>query len=540
MTRTAHRIPLRVAAVVGSVALAAGLASCGESGNAFRPDREEFGYALPRPIVTLNAGTTVGVATDAAKVSARLYPGAFLPGPTGQLLPNTDLVQADPVPGDARRVNYVINPKATFSDGVPVTCQDFLLAKAAGDHPEYFSSDLPLMAQVESLNCETGAKAFQVVFHEGFGARYRELFAAGTVMPAHTVATRAGVEDVVGAIYSANPAALETLGEQWQKTFRVAETNPADVPTFGPYKVTARSESGVLTLEPNSSYGGDAPEEGRILLHPSSDDVGALVSSKDLVVADAVPTKDMSPSGLTSPGFRSAGSSGSRVDTLRLAPVGTFASVDARQGFGACIDRARVATAVKDATGVEVAPTGLRILSPANPLASRLADLNGAQSAVDRQRTRSVLGGATVTVGYLAAVPRYAAMVDAVRASCAEAGVTVVPVALKADEFGALGKDYDALLDTRSSFGRNAATDVEVTASATQLPKIREAEQKLAADSVTLPLTTEPRFVAVEEHISGVVDNSGDTGLSWNMDRWHREDQPVEPSKSGAADPQAI
>ncbi|HEY4599543.1 MAG TPA: peptide ABC transporter, partial [Corynebacterium sp.] len=36
----------------------------------------------------------------------------------------------------------------------------------------------------------------------------------------------------------------------------------------------------------------------------------------------------------------------------------------------------------------------------------------------------------------------------------------------------------------------------------------------------TIPLTTEPRAIATLKNVDNVVDNPGNVGLSWNMDRW--------------------
>lgn len=115
-------------------------------------------------------------------------------------------------------------------------------------------------------------------------------------------------------------------------------------------------------------------------------------------------------------------------------------------------------------------------------------------------------------------------MVDAVAASCTEANVTVEPVALNADDFGSLGEDYDVLLETRAAFGRNPQVSVPMSAGTSTTRQLRDAENRLADEAATIPLTAEPRAVAVDRSLQNVIDNPGETGMSWNMDRWSSQD----------------
>src|SRR5699024_790646 len=154
------------------------LAGCGSHGGGLGRAEPQSAYQLPSTPVPTNAGSVVGVATDAAKLSARLYPGAFLAGPEGQMLPNRDLVEVTPSKKHQEVVDYKINPKAKYSDGHKVVCDDFQLTKVASERADLFASDLPIYHQVDELYCAPGADRFRVVFKPGFGQRYRELFSA--------------------------------------------------------------------------------------------------------------------------------------------------------------------------------------------------------------------------------------------------------------------------------------------------------------------------------------------------------------------------
>lgn len=519
--RTSRRV---LASTLGAALLAGGLVACSSDTETEDVESEQFGYLLPRPIVTMNAGTGIGVATDAEKVSARLYPGAFLAGPDGQLLPNPDLVIATPQRGNETIVDYEINAEATYSDGAPVVCDDFLLTQTASSRPDLFGADMPLFSQVAGIDCAPGAKNFRVNFNEGFGARYRELFTPGTVLPSHVVAERAGVANAVEAIQNFDENGLAALGTAWQDVFNVEKTDPAGVPTHGPYKVASRGEKGQLTLAANPNYAGDKPLQPEVVLWPNTADVREIVDKSSLAVADLNASGNPEELGITEPDFMLDEHQSGRVDTLRLDTSGIFSQPDMRKAFNACIDREAIVVKLERELDTQITPTGLRMLPTTHPLAQQLERTSRWNMRVDKAMAGQWLTGMTVRIGYLEAVPRYRMLVDGIKDSCAEAGVTIEPVPLRAENYGVLGADYDVLLDTRPSFGRNSQTNANGLSS---VGAVRKVELELQANMMTISLTTEPRLTAVEAHVANVSDNTGDAGLSWNMDRWKEMSKPV-------------
>lgn len=529
MNRKRHAVRSTAALTLSAALATAGLAACSEDSPLSNPP-EQFGYVLTSDLVTSNAGTAVGVATDAAKVSARLYPGAFIAGPRGQNLPNGDLVTAKPAPGNPRQVDYTINEEATYSDSKPVVCDDFLLSLQASSRPDLFGSDMPLFGQVENIDCAAGAKQFSVHFADKRGERYRELFGPGTVLPSHTVAEKAGVEDVVSAIDTKNEQALTELGKAWQDVFTFSKTDPSQVPTSGPYKIAARKEDGSLKLEKNPEWNGVEPAQSPVYLWPQGTDVKKLGEHNQLSVVDTnrgageTPGKVAEELGLNGDEFRVVESNSERVDTLRISDLGLLQNPDSRKALNACIDREGIAKAVEEETGAAVQPTGLRVIGTEHPLRAYLDDINGRNTKVNVEEARSKLNGMTIRVGFLDSVPRYKKIVDALKSQCAEAGVNIEPVPRSADDYGLLGVDYDVALDTRSANGRNSAANATPGSG---LKEIRGAETALADDAMTLPLVTEPRTILAEVHAANVLDSSSDTGVSWNMDRWVESDEPV-------------
>lgn len=495
----------------------------------------QFGYALPQELVTTNAGTALGVATDATKISARLYPGAFIEGPDGQLLPNPDLVTATPSPKSNGVVNYQIANKAKYSDGKPVVCDDFLLTYKASQRPDLFGSDIPLFSQVENVNCSPGAKRFTVTFKKGFGDRYRELFAAGTVLPLHAVAERAQVSDGPKALRSEDPNALTELGRQWQESFLLSKTDPVTVPTSGPYKIAQRTDDGHLELAVNEGWAGVKPTVETLHVWPRRADLAQLRENNQLKVADVDAGRNLEELGLKEPDWRVTKVQSSRVDTLRISDLGSLSTPELRQALNQCIDQRAMAQDVTKHSGARVRPVGLRAISPAHPLASQLNRTAAKNTAFDPEKA-GALAGQKVRIGYLETTSRYKIIVEQIKKTCGAVGVNVEPVPLKVSDYGTLGVDYDALLDTRTTFGRNAAVAGGVSG---RLTEIQREEQKLAEESFSIPLVAEARTIAFESHVHNVLDNGADGGVSWNMDRWITRKNPVPAEAPSASDPDA-
>lgn len=560
----------RTLALVTVCSLGFSTAACGSGSDDDDDTEPRFGYALPRPIVTLNAASSLGAATDAAKVSARLYPGAYLTGPDGRLLPNTDLVTATPTPDNGDVIDYRITESATYSDGEPVVCDDFLLSWVAAENQDMFTSDLGLMQRIEDFSCDPGAKDFQVTMEKGMGSRFRELFNVGEVLPSHTIAERAGVPNAGDAINSGNDEQLAALGDSWRTTFKVAENDPATVPTYGPYRVTSRGEDGSLSLDVNPEWQGVQPGIDEVVLWSGggagieAPDYKALADDDQLYVADVPPqtdpveagfeadpssteegdsstqtesgdagdrdgvradndnseAPDLSESDSGAGRFAVSRGSGTRVDGLSLSDSGVFESVENRRALSRCVDRAAVADTVEQESGISVDEAPFRIVPPGATEAGNLGSVAQRNNDRNTEEASRALGGTTVRVGFFADVAHFAPMVDAVAASCAEADITIEPVPLSADDFGQLGNEYDALLETRSSFGHNPQVTVPMSVGSLTTRELRDAENRLADDAATIPLTAEPRSVAVDRSLENVVDNPGETGMSWNMDRW--------------------
>ena len=571
-TRWWGRRPKITAVVAGLSALALVAASCSseksDSGDHAAPsDPESYnypGYMVNSQLATTNAGTAFGSTTSAAQLSTRLYPGLFVPGPSGQLIPNADLVETEKLPpaadSDQESVRLTLADDATFSDGAPVTCDDYLLAYTAGTHPVEFASHMPLMNDIADIECAPHSKAFTLTFYKDQGHRWRQMFGPGTVMPAHALAqkTDMSMEDLNAALHAEDMAALQPVAELWRYGFSTAkdEFDPELQVSYGPFTAEKVGDSGEVFLKANEQYRGDKPALDRLVVWPSSADAQELADKGVLKVADSVTAapgwlsgnagedaesaegKDLDndsagedSAGADNKEFETTTKVGLQTDTLTLSQAGIFAEPSARKAFAACVDQAALAHKSSEISGVDVPPAYVRTVSVQDPVAQTLGSVAKDHEGTD-MAAAGQLNGTTIKVGYVGADKRYQAMVEALRASCEPAGITIEDAA---DE--QLSQFYlnpnpetgeptiDAFLGPVDPLTEYSAADSSIKNSV----QLKEQEEQLWDSVPSIPIAAQPRVFIVHRDVEGVLPYTGISGIGWNMDRWHVPAQePVE------------
>ncbi|MDK8592304.1 ABC transporter substrate-binding protein [Corynebacterium accolens] len=564
--------PKITAIVAGLSALALVAASCSseksDSGDHAAPsDPESYnypGYMVNSQLATTNAGTAFGSTTSAAQLSTRLYPGLFVPGPSGQLIPNADLVETEKLPpaadSDQESVRLTLADDATFSDGAPVTCDDYLLAYTAGTHPVEFASHMPLMNDIADIECAPHSKAFTLTFYKDQGHRWRQMFGPGTVMPAHALAqkTDMSMEDLNAALHAEDMAALQPVAESWRYGFSTAKDDfdPELQVSYGPFTAEKVGDSGEVFLKTNEQYRGDKPALDRLVVWPSSADAQELADKGVLKVADsdtAAPgwlsgnagedaesaegkDPDHDSAGEDSAGagnneFETTTKVGLQTDTLTLSQAGIFAEPSARKAFAACVDQASMAHKSSEISGVDVPPAYVRTVSVQDPVAQTLGSVAKDHEGTD-MAAAGQLNGTTIKVGYVGPDKRYQAMVEALRASCEPAGITIEDAA---DE--QLSQFYlnpnpetgeptiDAFLGPVDPLTEYSAADSSIKNSV----QLKEQEEQLWDSVPSIPVAAQPRVFIVHRDVEGVLPYTGISGIGWNIDRWHVPAQePVE------------
>lgn len=530
-----------ITSCVSAIALAASACSgqSSEEETASVPQEPEsygyFGYQVNSRLATTNAGTSFGDVTSAGLLSTRLYPGLFVPGPSGELIPNADLVETEELPpvagSDQRSVQLTLEEDAVFSDGAPVTCDDYLLAYVAGTHPAEFASHMPLMNDIADFNCEPHGKRFTLTFNKDQGQRWRHMFGAGTIMPAHALAKKSGlsVKELNAALTVEDMQALAPVAEEWRYGFSVDkdQLDPELQVSFGPYVIDKVGDEGEIFLKANEKYFGDAPAEEHVVVWPSDADAQKLADKGALRVVDAA---SENPDWLDSTKDESGESPyevtpmvGELTDTLTLSEAGIFAEPWARESFAACVDQQAVAQASSAASGVEVPPAYLRTVSATNPVAGGLDKVGKQHQGTDLAKAGD-LNGTTIKVGYLGPDKRYAAMVEQLRASCEPAGITIEDASAEFMSQHYLEMDPETWAPTVDAFLGPVDPQTEystVESSMKNSAELKKTEEALWKDVPSIPLSAQPRVFLVRRDVEGVLPYTGVSGIGWNMDRWH-------------------
>lgn len=508
------------------------LAGCSDHTEQQEATKQYFGYQAVSDLRSTNAGTLAGATDNAELLSGRLYPGVYVPGPSGEMIPNTDLVTTQVLPGDQRKVIYTLSDDAVFSDGTPVTCADYLLTFTAGQYPSLFGAHLPLFDDTADLSCTPGSKEFTVAFKERRGARWRGLFGAGTVMSAHAVAGKLGesVDQLIDDLRSDDFSRLKPVAQIWREGFDLAHFDPDLQVSFGPFKIAEVGERGEVHLVANEYYYGDAPQIPELVVWPGSADSGELAESGALRIGDL---RDANPA------WYDADAEGNRLkvttevgeltEVLSFEESGMWAEPANREAVSRCIDPRAVAQASGKVAGVEVPVAPLHVLQHGDPLAQRLADVATPHLDVDIAAA-SALSGSTLRVGYAHPDARRAAMVESMRRTCEPAGIQIVDATEGGKTLADLPRvDYDEWGNAEQQDGSVDAV-IHAVDPMTEHPAANNRAQELAAlraqegqlwkDLPSIPLAAQPRTFAIDGAVRNVVPYTGRAGIGWNMDRW--------------------
>jgi peptide/nickel transport system substrate-binding protein len=514
---------------------------------------------LGTPWSGFNPSTPAGAASSTPTLLSPVLPGAYVMSP--KLVPVVDTALLESVEVQSTSpltVQYVLDPAARWSDGVPVTADDFVYAWTSqrGDgtdvdgQPDQVASTLGYQ-DIASVTGSHGGRTVTVVFRRPF-ADWRILF--DHLLPAH-VARRVG----------------------WNRGF--ASFDPAVDLSAGPLVVAAvHGRTAVLVRNPRW-WGTPAPLARVVVTAgaPAAAWVARLGASTTDVAQPA--TFDLPTLGAVSalPGAGSAVHPSLALLSLEFNLASpTVGRLAVRQAVAHLIDRAALLDTtfgVLDA-GLTVNEDHLAVSGQAGYSASTLS---GEYDVPDPTVAATLLhtAGYGLATGPHGSVPSgrplaltlavppgdpwiaevAAALVRQLRS--AGVGVTVVPAT---DPVGAVGTDgtpvpagaYDLALVARHAGPFQSVTeswystdggagaqqdwstydDPEVDALFTQAAQdlnpvtgasvYAQIDDQLWSQMVALPLFPEPALVASGVQLAGPTYNPTADGLLWNVDQWTR------------------
>ena len=277
MGRSRHPMYLIAAAAAGALVLAA----CGSSSNSPSNSSSKIKnggsitYALDEDL----AGFNINQADDSEfvlqEILDQVWPTPFVTQPNATVKLNTQFITSAKVTStNPQTVVYQINPKATWSDGTPISATDFVYNwQAQSGNPKYKDvggkAFLPASTsgynQISSVTGSNGGKTVTVVFSKPF-ADWQALF--GDLMPAH-IAQQVGFNN-----------GFQTFGHAVQVS-------------GGPYEIQSYSKGETLVEVPNPKYWGPKPHLSKIVYRfilDDSQDAPAISSGEVHIVNPVIPS----------------------------------------------------------------------------------------------------------------------------------------------------------------------------------------------------------------------------------------------------------
>jgi peptide/nickel transport system substrate-binding protein len=212
-------------------------------------------YTLEKTIDNWNVLTSAGDTFETAEVENAIYPNAYNVLPDLSPVLNTDLLTSATVTSSSpQTIVYVINPKAVWSDGTPITADDFTYLWKAQDGVDCTKCDIASTtgyAQIASITGSNNGQTVTVVFKTPF-SDWKSLFS--NLMPYHA-ATPQGLDQV-------------NLEKSWDTGFA---TNPPTV-SGGPFVVSDFQKDQSVTLSPNTKwYGANGPYLDKLVFRMITD-----------------------------------------------------------------------------------------------------------------------------------------------------------------------------------------------------------------------------------------------------------------------------
>jgi peptide/nickel transport system substrate-binding protein len=513
---------------------------------------------LPAAWNGFNPNTPAGAASSTPSLLSSVLPSAYVINP--KLIPvvNTGLLDSvEATSTSPLTIQYVIDPKAVWSDGVPVTADDFVYAwqSQRGDgvdvdgQPDQVASTLGYR-DVASVTGSQEGRTVTVVFTSPF-TDWRVLF--NHMVPAH-IARKVG----------------------WNTGF--ASFDPATVLSAGPMILQSVSADGTAVLARNPSWWGTKSVLSGVTVSDRQDDpswIGPLATSNDAVSQPGSFTLGSLDSVTSLPNSQSAVKPSLSMLSLEFnvkSPVGSRQS--ARQAIAHALDRTALLNTLFGSIdpSLTVNDDHLAVAGQTSYTASTAA---GEYATQDLATTERLLGGLgydkvgglyvdaagrplTVRMAVQGGDPWIDATASAVEAQLRTAGITVVPVPVAGTAgmaVAAAADAYDMALVTRVSSpftsvtqgwyslpaARHGVADAQdwsrfddpqvdqlFARAAEELNPVAggaiygQIDDQLWDQMVALPLFGEPSLEANGVQLANASYNPSVDGILWNVDQWTR------------------
>ncbi|WP_181010010.1 ABC transporter substrate-binding protein [Ornithinimicrobium sufpigmenti] len=522
------------------------------------------------------AGTN---STYNAVVNNQLFGGFWHWGTDGTVYPNEWFGSYEVVSEEPLTIEYTISDEAVWSDGVPVTANDYLLewattnpeklggAEALGFDPvsDSFGRYVP-----EGPEAEVDGKTFSVVYPEPYPDW--ELVVS-TALPSHVVAEQSGLEpaELAQAILDGDGETVAGVADFWNTGWVFENYELPDaalVPSSGPYTLDGASwiSGQSLTLVPNDSFYGPAPatHDLSFVFAAPETHVQALANG-DINVIEPQATVDTIAQleGLPDVAMQTGDSLTWEHLDYNFQEGSVFADdaggLAAREAFALCVPRQQIVETLIQPINPDAQVMNLREVFPFQPHYDEVlsAAYDGRYDQVDIEGAKSKLAEAEldapvdIRIGYSAPNQRRTEQVAAIKASCDEAGFNVIDAgdARFFETGGPLeAGDWEVALFAWAGSGQvasgqaiystgggqnmggysNEIVDEAWNTLATSAdPEVHREqveiiERELWDTLYGLPIFAHPDVTGYDSTLQNVRTTAVQTGVSWNAEQWVR------------------
>ena len=511
-----------------------------------------------------------GNATSVANILIRILPAVTQLLPDLSVTFDPELLTEEPTleDVDGQQVNtYSINPDAVWSDGTPITADDFIFAQKIQDLeftevcPDGGILSTTGYDQMESVEGSDDGKTVTVTYETPF-ADWQSLF---TLYPAHVMDSEDDAE------------LCATITAGWA----IDQGIPEEI-SGGPWQLTADGvdvASQVVTLTPNPEYWGEKPSLASLVYQNIGNDPGAAVSAlqnDEVQMIYPQPQLDLVDQiAALEPNVVNNTEFGLSFEHLDMNTRNVhLADPAVRQAFGLSLDRQEIVDQTVGQFSGDAEVLNNRIIfnnqpnyqdtapeqynAPDTAGAKALLEESGYELGDDGIYEHPDRGRLSLAISTTVNNPLRQQTIDVIIPQAAEAGFEITarpdpdifsdatkPTSLEAGGFdiglfawvgspfrGSTAPIYQSLDAQGGIQGQNYTQggNPEVDALYTEFLQEPDPDAQIAlgnqidallwGDLYTIPLYQKPTFLAYSSAIEGVEDNATQAGPLWNSEKW--------------------
>ncbi|GDY29961.1 ABC transporter family substrate-binding protein [Gandjariella thermophila] len=300
-----------------------------------------------KPWNSYNNGTADASNSYNSFINVATLQSPFMLDGNNKVILNKDLMDSVEVTNqNPQTIVWKINPKAVWSDGVPVDCKDFYLAWLSnnGAAKDFSTASTTGYEQMQAPTCSDNGKTVTTVFTSPF-SDWKSLFdiTSNNLLPAHIVEQKTGIADITKLTPTSPPDQLKKAADFWNNGWKGFDKS-IDL-SDGPYVIDGWVQNQSITLVRNPKWWGNPGGPAKITVKWARDLVAqaqALQNNEVQVQFSAQPDANGSDKlkSLSSQGVTYAATPGLSFEHLDLNfknPL--FQDEAVRKAFFQCVNR---------------------------------------------------------------------------------------------------------------------------------------------------------------------------------------------------------